>query len=92
MGVSAVGIAPEYRGTGAASTLLGTLLRELYQEKIPLSSLYPATPPPLYRKLGYEQAISRCLWEIPIASLKPQKPQLACVPVENQTEAIAPPL
>ena len=47
MGVSAVGIAPEYRGTGAASTLLGTLLRELYQEKIPLSSLYPATPPPL---------------------------------------------
>ncbi|WP_159790510.1 GNAT family N-acetyltransferase [Sodalinema gerasimenkoae] len=89
MGVSAVGIAPEYRGTGAASTLLGTLLRELYQEKIPLSSLYPATPP-LYRKLGYEQAISRCLWQIPIASLKPQKPQLACVPIENQTEAIAP--
>lgn len=89
MGVSAVGIAPEYRGTGAAMTLLGNLLRELYEQGMALSSLYPATPP-LYRKLGYEQAASRCLWQVPLASLRPQKPQLACVPIENRTEAIAP--
>ncbi|MFP4653246.1 MAG: enhanced intracellular survival protein Eis [Phormidium sp.] len=89
MGVSSVGIAPEYRGTGAATTLLGNLLRELYDQGVPLSSLYPATPP-LYRKLGYEQAASRCLWEVSLTSLRPQKPQLPCIRIENCTEAIAP--
>lgn len=89
MGVSSVGIAPEYRGTGAATTLLKNLLRELYDQGIPLSSLYPATPP-LYRKLGYEQAVSRCLWEVSLLTLTPQKPQLPCIRIENCTEAIAP--
>lgn len=53
-GIAAVGIAPEYRGSGAALSLLQNTLRELHQEAVPLSVLYPATQR-LYRKVGYEQ-------------------------------------
>ncbi|MFP4299074.1 MAG: enhanced intracellular survival protein Eis [Spirulinaceae cyanobacterium] len=67
-GVAAVGIAPEYRGQGAAKVLLRAILQELYAKNVPLSTLYPATQR-LYRAVGYEQAGMRCLWQIPLADL-----------------------
>ncbi|MCD8488724.1 MAG: GNAT family N-acetyltransferase [Desertifilum sp.] len=62
-GIAAVGIAPEYRGTGAAKTLMSEALRELQTQNIPLSVLYAATQRP-YRNAGYEQAGTYCLREI----------------------------
>ncbi len=68
-GVAAVGVSPEVRGSGAGFELISQTLKELYSQNIPLSTLYPATQR-LYRKAGYEQAGSRCLWEMPVDSIR----------------------
>lgn len=62
-GIAAVGVAPEYRGTGAAIALLQPMLQELYDAGVPISVLYPATQR-LYRKVGYEQAGTYQGWSI----------------------------
>ncbi|PPS42270.1 enhanced intracellular survival protein Eis [Chroococcidiopsis sp. TS-821] len=67
-GIAAVGIAPEYRGSGAALELMQQTIRELYRRGIPISTLYAATQR-LYRKVGYEQAGSLCSWEMPTQSI-----------------------
>ncbi|MBD0301974.1 MAG: GNAT family N-acetyltransferase, partial [Tolypothrix sp. T3-bin4] len=69
MGIAAVGIAPEYRGSGAAIALIQHTVKELYTNGVPISVLYPATQR-LYRKAGYEQAGSACVWEIPAQSIQ----------------------
>ncbi|MBW4614395.1 MAG: GNAT family N-acetyltransferase [Desmonostoc vinosum HA7617-LM4] len=63
MGIAAVGIAPEYRGSGAAIALMQNTLKQLHTQGVPISVLYPATQR-LYRKAGYEQAGSYCIWEV----------------------------
>lgn len=68
-GIAAVGIAPEYRGTGAALSLLQAMLQELYTAEVPLSVLYPATQR-LYRKVGYEQGGTRSSWSIATAAIQ----------------------
>ncbi|HLO87404.1 MAG TPA: GNAT family N-acetyltransferase [Nostocaceae cyanobacterium] len=68
-GIASVAIAPEYRGTGAAVSLLQYALQELYTKQIPISVLYPATQP-LYRKVGYEQGGNLCTWEIPTQTIQ----------------------
>ncbi|PIG91517.1 GNAT family N-acetyltransferase [Gloeocapsopsis sp. IPPAS B-1203] len=67
-GIAAVGIAPEYRGSGAALELMQQTIRELYKQGIPLSTLYAATQQ-LYRQAGYEQGGSLCTWEMPTQSI-----------------------
>ncbi|MDX2213613.1 MAG: GNAT family N-acetyltransferase [Oculatellaceae cyanobacterium bins.114] len=62
-GIAAVGVAPEYRGSGVAIALMQKTLSELREQGIPLSVLYPATQR-LYRKAGYEQGGSLCTWEV----------------------------
>ncbi|QLE51980.1 GNAT family N-acetyltransferase [Nostoc sp. C057] len=62
-GIAVVGIAPEYRGSGAAIALMQHTLKELYDRGIAISALYPAVQS-LYRKVGYEQGGSWCIWEI----------------------------
>ncbi|MCW6035815.1 GNAT family N-acetyltransferase [Spirulina subsalsa FACHB-351] len=64
-GIAAVGIAPEYRGQGAARCLMEQTLREVYEREFPLSALYAATQP-LYRSVGYEQGGTRCYWQVPL--------------------------
>lgn len=68
-GIAAVGISPEYRGTGAAATLLTSMLKEVRSQGVPISALYPATQR-LYRKVGYEQGGSQCVWEVPTNSIE----------------------
>lgn len=68
-GIAAVGIAPEYRGTGAAIAMMQHTLKELHTNGVPISVLYPATQR-LYRKAGYEQGGSSCTWEIPTESIQ----------------------
>lgn len=86
-GIAAVGIAPEYRGDGAAIALLQQMLQELSQREIPISVLYPATQR-LYRKAGYEQAGSSCVWEIPSDSIQIRQPSLPIEAVNSQDYAI----
>ena len=62
-GIAAVGIAPEYRSSGAALSLMQQAVKELYAQAVPISVLYPAAQQ-LYRKVGYEQGGSFCGWEI----------------------------
>jgi len=69
MGIAAVGIAPEYRGSGAAIALMQHTVKELYTNGVPITVLYPATQR-LYRKAGYEQAGSACVWEIPADTIQ----------------------
>ncbi|MEH2448146.1 MAG: GNAT family N-acetyltransferase [Nostoc sp.] len=68
-GIAAVGIAPEYRGSGAAIALMQHTLKELYARGIPLSALYPSIQS-LYRKVGYEQGGHWCNWEVAAKSIQ----------------------
>jgi len=72
-GISVVGIAPEYRRVGAASTLMAETVRELYDQGVEISALFPANIP-LYRKSGYEIAMEWCkiilkLRDIPLRNM-----------------------
>ncbi|QLE56057.1 enhanced intracellular survival protein Eis [Nostoc sp. TCL26-01] len=79
-GIAAVGIAPEYRGDGAAIALLHHTLKDIHTQEIPISVLYPATQR-LYRKAGYEQAGSYCSWEIAADSIQMREQSLPIQPV-----------
>jgi predicted acetyltransferase len=85
-GIAAVGIAPEYRGSGAAIALVEHTLKELYARGIPLSALYPAVQA-LYRKVGYEQGGSWCNWEVSTKSIQLREqplPLQAISPLNHQ--------
>ncbi|MBW4558479.1 MAG: GNAT family N-acetyltransferase [Trichormus sp. ATA11-4-KO1] len=86
-GIAAVGIAPEYRGDGAAIALIQQTIQELYDQEVPISVLYPATQR-LYRKAGYEQAGSYCTWEISPDSIQLQDKCLPVQPVTTKNHAI----
>ena len=62
-GYAAVAIAPEYRQRGAAKHLLTHTLYELRENKTPLAALYPSSQA-VYRAVGFEQAGSRCHYEL----------------------------
>ncbi len=79
-GIAAVGIAPQYRGSGAAIALMQHTVKELYENGVPISVLYPATQR-LYRKVGYEQAGATCIWEIPALSIQVREQLLPIKPV-----------
>jgi predicted acetyltransferase len=68
-GIASVGIAPQYRGSGAAIALMQSVVQELYAQGSPISVLYPAVQQ-LYRKAGYEQAGILCRWEAKIDSIQ----------------------
>ncbi|HEX6447265.1 MAG TPA: GNAT family N-acetyltransferase [Streptosporangiales bacterium] len=54
-GVTAVVVAPEYRGRSIGSALMRALVERTRAQGFPLSALYPATMRP-YRRVGYELA------------------------------------
>ncbi|MEH1960402.1 MAG: GNAT family N-acetyltransferase [Nostoc sp.] len=79
-GIAVVGIAPEYRGSGAAIALMQHTLKELYARGIPLSALYPAVQT-LYRKVGYEQGGSWCNWEVATNTIQVREQPLPLQPI-----------
>ncbi|MDB9372271.1 GNAT family N-acetyltransferase [Nodularia sphaerocarpa] len=86
-GIAAVGIAPEYRGSGAAIALIENTIQELEQQEVPISVLYPATQR-LYRKAGYEQGGSYCTWEISTDNIQVKETSLLLQPVDPQNYLI----
>jgi predicted acetyltransferase len=67
-GVTAVGVAPEQRGSGVGLWMLRQSLEELHGQGVPLATLYPATTA-FYRRAGYERAAQRIIYEIPLAAI-----------------------
>ena len=67
-GVRAVAVAPEHRGCGIASSLLRVALREMYEDGVALSALYPATQT-VYRKSGYAPAGLRTGYRVPAGAI-----------------------
>lgn len=62
-GISLVGVAPQWRSRGAATTLMAETVRELYGRNYPLSSLFAASES-LYRKSGYDRALFKYIYEL----------------------------
>ncbi|BAZ16383.1 GCN5-related N-acetyltransferase [Calothrix sp. NIES-4071] len=87
-GIAAVGIAPEYRGSGAALAMMQSAVKEIYEEQeAPISALFPAVQR-LYRAAGYEQAGSFCNWEITTASIGMGKPQLPLTLITDEKDIL----
>ncbi|MBU1950333.1 MAG: GNAT family N-acetyltransferase [Candidatus Eisenbacteria bacterium] len=85
-GVAAVQISPEQRGYGAAGFLMKSLLEELHDEGVPLSTLYASTQA-FYRKAGYEQAGNRIQYECPLVYPKNGRSDLPIHPVDPSHHA-----
>jgi predicted acetyltransferase len=81
-GVTAVGVAPAQRGSGVGRWMLQQMLAEEYTRGVPLSTLYPATTA-FYRSVGYERAVQRTIYELPLAALAIREPTVAAVPLEG---------
>ena len=81
-GIGFVGIALEYRRAGVASKLLASMLNELHKEKMPISTLYPASPA-LYRKAGYEFAMEHTSVKINLRDIDFRNTSLDVVPYKG---------
>ncbi|PZD74576.1 hypothetical protein C1752_01055 [Acaryochloris thomasi RCC1774] len=94
-GIAAVGTVPDCRGQGAAVTLLRHTLQELYEQGLPLASLYASTSH-LYRRAGFEQAGSFCRYSLPINQVSLCSSQeavrdhhtLPLMPIQNPESAL----
>lgn len=79
-GIAAVCIAPSARGSGAGLSLMQETMRELHQQRVPISTLYPAVQQ-LYRRVGYEQGGTYCRWAIAANAIGISKSPLPVTPV-----------
>jgi predicted acetyltransferase len=86
-GIAAVGIAPEYRGSGAALALMQNTIWEIHARGVSISALFPAVQK-LYRKVGYEQAGSFCNWEVKTESIQLQKQLLPITAIDSNSEIL----
>ena len=62
-GITLVGVSPEWRGRGVASTLMNETVKEIHSLGYAISSLYASTQE-LYRKSGYERALVRYVYKL----------------------------
>jgi predicted acetyltransferase len=74
--VAGVAVEPRRRGRGVGGGMLTRLLSELFEEGVALCTLY-ASNMPLYRKVGFEVAGGRCLYDVELAALAGERPRNA---------------
>lgn len=74
-GIAAVGIAPEYRGSGAALAMMQNAIGEIHKNGVSISVLYPAVQR-LYRQVGYELAGSATDWEVATDTIRVREQSL----------------
>ena len=84
-GIAGVSIAPEYRGTGAALSLMQQTIKELHGKGVATSVLYPSVQR-LYRKLGYEQAGIFYGWETSAQSIQIREQPLPIKAVSTDSQ------
>jgi predicted acetyltransferase len=68
-GVSAVGVAPEFRRQGASRFLLQNMLEDQRSAGVPLAALF-ASSQAVYRAVGFEQAGSWNGYELPLTNIR----------------------
>lgn len=68
-GITLVGVAAHYRGSGVARDFLTQWLSELHGRGYPIASLYASTQT-LYRSIGFEYSGNQVRFEMPIKALK----------------------
>src|SRR5215217_5133647 len=78
-GITAVGVAPEQRGSGVGRWMLQQSLHELHRQGMPIATLYPATTA-FYRRTGFERAAQRLLYDVPLAGIGVRDYTLEAVP------------
>jgi predicted acetyltransferase len=81
VGLSAVGVAPNCRGSGVGSALLRRALEELHAEGAPLAVLYPSSLR-FYRRSGFERAGQRITYELPLAAIDVDERSLELAPFD----------
>lgn len=86
-GITAVGVAPEYRGSHVGMTMLRRTLEELHAANYPLAALYPATTA-FYRKTGFERASTRTMYEMRLDAINARERTIDAVAVEAADERI----
>ena len=86
-GITAVGVAPEQRGSGVGLWMLQQSLEELHRQAVPLATLYPATTA-FYRRAGFERAAQRLLYDVPLAAIGVRDYSLEAVPAGPSEYAI----
>lgn len=85
LGVAGVGVAPENRGLGFAKRLMQGFLRDAHDEGWPLAGLYASTHT-LYRAVGFEHALHRFGYTVPLGQIDAAPPQ-APGPLHPLTDA-----
>jgi predicted acetyltransferase len=81
--ITAVGVAPHYRGAGIGAMLLRENLAELRAQGTLLAVLFPATLS-YYRGAGYERAGNRITYELPVGLIDVRgESDLALVPFDS---------
>ncbi|MBL9118283.1 MAG: GNAT family N-acetyltransferase [Phycisphaerae bacterium] len=80
IGIAAVAVAPEARGSGRAKSLMEEAVREAARDGTPLLSLFASTQA-LYRKVGFEQAGSKFETSMPLRQLHTGTRALSIEPV-----------
>lgn len=78
-GITAVGVAPDQRGSGVGRWMLRQSLEELHRQGVPIATLYPATTA-FYRRTGFERAAQRLLYDVPLAEIGVRDYSLEAVP------------
>lgn len=79
-GVTAVGVAPDRRGSGVGLWMLQRMLEEQHALGVPIATLYPATTT-FYRRAGFERVAQRLIYELPLSALALREPAVDAVPI-----------
>ncbi|NUO54415.1 MAG: GNAT family N-acetyltransferase [Polyangiaceae bacterium] len=86
MGIAGVGVALDQRGKGVAKRLMVETLQEIAEQKVAMSTLYPATQT-LYRAVGYERAGKTLEVKIPSVWLDPGTERERAIEIKRLGEA-----
>jgi predicted acetyltransferase len=79
--ITAVGVAPDWRGAGVGTALLRCTLEDLRAAGISLGALYPSSLR-FYRRAGFERAGQRLTYELPLEAIDVDDRSLELVPFE----------
>ena len=85
--VTSVGVAPEGRGIGAASTMLSNALKEMKDNGMAISTLFPSSVR-VYRSKGYERSGVKLTYEAPIKEMRAALNKLKVEQASNDEEMV----
>ena len=86
-GITAVGVAPDQRGSGVGLFMLQQSLIEQQRQGSPIATLYPATTN-FYRRSGFERAAHRIIYEVPLAGVGVRDYTLDAAPAAPEEYAL----